>query len=609
MNKKGISPLIATVLLIGFTIVLAALVFRWSGQFFQGTTEETNQEIEEVMVLTGVDIDILNVRAIDPSTGCDGLELLIENNVEVPIDKFVVRVTTSQETQSGESTQGLDSFSSYWIAPNISCVGAIQKIEVFPRVLVNGRILIPTDPAAVYVGEIEEINNTQPPIPTTQCRLLNEGSCYYESCSNYGLECVSETDGICNINGLRCCSGTCNYQGTEKTISWNSDSILLVDGEKTFPIGMFFINVSYGQPYPYSESFRKLGNAGFNLLIMQNEEKISDYLEWPSVCQADQCEYLMGEAEKNDLMVIAGINHFYNIMPSCTSQAQSCVTNKSAFLGYSNMDEPIWSYTFALPYIEDALIDIKQNDPNHIIWTNFAPAHHTDNIITYINDIKTWDNQTDIFSTSIHPRWDGGGWIGWTPCSGTGEYCILDDPNITIFGNFVALYKNVIIEDDRPFWMILDHSYDILFNNTGVTGINFDQKRFITYDTIVNGATGIIYWAWNFDERLDPSIDYWDDTKEIVSELNYLEGALVNTTLPLLVNTNLNIKKMVKYNEGKLYIFAVNRRETIDSNEVFTLPAGYSNVNVLFEGRTLPLVSDEFIDTFDEYAVHIYEIN
>ncbi|MBU1246318.1 MAG: archaellin/type IV pilin N-terminal domain-containing protein [Nanoarchaeota archaeon] len=33
MGKRGISPLIATVLLIGFTIVLAALVFRWGDSF------------------------------------------------------------------------------------------------------------------------------------------------------------------------------------------------------------------------------------------------------------------------------------------------------------------------------------------------------------------------------------------------------------------------------------------------------------------------------------------------------------------------------------------------------------------------------------------------
>ena len=82
MKKRGISPLIATVLLIGFTIVLAALVFRWGGQFFNSQTEQTGEEIEEVMVLIGVDVKILDAKASDPSIGCDSLEILIENKAE-----------------------------------------------------------------------------------------------------------------------------------------------------------------------------------------------------------------------------------------------------------------------------------------------------------------------------------------------------------------------------------------------------------------------------------------------------------------------------------------------------------------------------------------------
>ena len=40
-QKKGISPLIATVLIIGFTIVLAALVITWGTKLFKTTVGET----------------------------------------------------------------------------------------------------------------------------------------------------------------------------------------------------------------------------------------------------------------------------------------------------------------------------------------------------------------------------------------------------------------------------------------------------------------------------------------------------------------------------------------------------------------------------------------
>ena len=48
-QKRGISPLIATILLIGFTVVLAAVVLTWGQGWFagltEGTTESTNLQL------------------------------------------------------------------------------------------------------------------------------------------------------------------------------------------------------------------------------------------------------------------------------------------------------------------------------------------------------------------------------------------------------------------------------------------------------------------------------------------------------------------------------------------------------------------------------------
>ncbi len=57
-NKKGISPLIATVLIIGFTIVLAALVITWGTRLFQTTVSSTETLSKfNVLCSTGVDFE------------------------------------------------------------------------------------------------------------------------------------------------------------------------------------------------------------------------------------------------------------------------------------------------------------------------------------------------------------------------------------------------------------------------------------------------------------------------------------------------------------------------------------------------------------------------
>ena len=53
MNKKGISPLIATVLIIGFTIVLAVLVITWISGTVNEQTESTDCMVEVENVCLG----------------------------------------------------------------------------------------------------------------------------------------------------------------------------------------------------------------------------------------------------------------------------------------------------------------------------------------------------------------------------------------------------------------------------------------------------------------------------------------------------------------------------------------------------------------------------
>ncbi len=59
-NKKGISPLIATVLVIGFTIVLAAMVITWGTRLFKTTVEETEAESKFTLACTtGLKVEVV----------------------------------------------------------------------------------------------------------------------------------------------------------------------------------------------------------------------------------------------------------------------------------------------------------------------------------------------------------------------------------------------------------------------------------------------------------------------------------------------------------------------------------------------------------------------
>ena len=82
MEKKGISPLIATILLIGFTIVLAVIVLQWGTTFFEDTTDKTGCDVDLNMECAGLDIEFTKAELIT-----NNLTLTIYNKAGVTIDK------------------------------------------------------------------------------------------------------------------------------------------------------------------------------------------------------------------------------------------------------------------------------------------------------------------------------------------------------------------------------------------------------------------------------------------------------------------------------------------------------------------------------------------
>ena len=103
MNKRGISPLIATVLIIGFTIVLAALVITWGNKLFKDTVESTGKSSELNLLCTNIDYSATaTVTKKDPispwlinSNPYHSVGFNVENKNKEPISGFYALVKDS----------------------------------------------------------------------------------------------------------------------------------------------------------------------------------------------------------------------------------------------------------------------------------------------------------------------------------------------------------------------------------------------------------------------------------------------------------------------------------------------------------------------------------
>ena len=96
MEKKGISPLIATVLIIGFVIALAVIILTWSQTFTERLTETTELSVEEGQeCLQNVNIKI---RSVCYNTEDFKIIVQIENQARAPLSNFIFRVFYTDKT-------------------------------------------------------------------------------------------------------------------------------------------------------------------------------------------------------------------------------------------------------------------------------------------------------------------------------------------------------------------------------------------------------------------------------------------------------------------------------------------------------------------------------
>ena len=92
-QKKGISPLIATVIIIGFTIVLAAIVIQFGTGFVKRTTEGA-EKTGAIKQLCTISLASLDMRVNKDATTGD-LTVVIDNKNDVKIEGFVMRLYES----------------------------------------------------------------------------------------------------------------------------------------------------------------------------------------------------------------------------------------------------------------------------------------------------------------------------------------------------------------------------------------------------------------------------------------------------------------------------------------------------------------------------------
>ncbi|MFH0752746.1 MAG: archaellin/type IV pilin N-terminal domain-containing protein [archaeon] len=148
MNKRGISPLIATVLIIGFTVALAAVIMVWG----QGFIKDMQQKTE-----SGADVQLVCAQdvAVELSNACldiDGtVKVTVKNDGSKDIKTLTLRTYVSASEIGSDilanaepadpviTAFGLETINQAPTLPAGVLAAAVVQVEVIPVVEIEGK--------------------------------------------------------------------------------------------------------------------------------------------------------------------------------------------------------------------------------------------------------------------------------------------------------------------------------------------------------------------------------------------------------------------------------------------------------------------------------------
>jgi flagellin-like protein len=151
IKKRGISPLIATVLLIGFVVALALIVLLWGKNYIEelaakrGMIAQKQQECQMVE---------FTVKSIAEPSGSK-VAMVVENSKDKTIDKFIFRgLTAKSKSDVVEEIDRLGGLEIKQYQPEFTIgfgSGGIEKIEIIPALKAGGSKYVPCSDKHVTV--------------------------------------------------------------------------------------------------------------------------------------------------------------------------------------------------------------------------------------------------------------------------------------------------------------------------------------------------------------------------------------------------------------------------------------------------------------------------
>lgn len=386
------------------------------------------------------------------------------------------------------------------------------------------------------------------------------------------------------------------------TVIINPDHVLEINGKKVFHIGFDLPPLPDAKAWNGKNGIAELHDAGATFLQTgpagkhwwTNDASLALEQKWEDA------------AAKNGMHCWMRLNNLPAPGNTFAEAEFKALINRfkkhPGFGVWNSVDEPEWGKVPVEPLLQVSHL-LHQLDPNHPVSINHAPRGS-------IESLRRYNAACDITGCDIYP-------ISYPP--GRHVEDVWTNREISVVGDYTRRMVEVA-ENKKPVWIYLQIAWSGVANEGKTLRFpTFPEQRFMTFQAIINGARGIIYfggqipsaitpedaklgWNWTFWRRvLRPVI-------EQIGEKSPLYPALVapESKLPVKVRGD-GVEYCVREVGRDIFLLACKREGHITKAEFSGLPEKLNGGEILFEDpRKVTLKNGSFTDWFAPFEVHIY---
>jgi hypothetical protein len=392
------------------------------------------------------------------------------------------------------------------------------------------------------------------------------------------------------------------------------EHVLSINGKKVFPIGFTIPPPLDGKTPSGKPAFEELRSAGAIFIRtgpMWDEEADRKYFAWDAQWAEREKKY-MHAAAKAGMYCMTWLKELGDIdgkHPDREERLRKVVRffKDNPGLGvWKGADEPQWG-KIPVANVVRAYKILHEEDPNHPVWIVHAPRGT-------VEELRPYDAAYDILGVDLFP-------VSYP----LGVHLAATDKNrdISAIGDYTQRMLRVT-EEKKPLWFTLQIAF------SGTSGRKrpqrfptFVQERFMTYQAIINGARGLVYfggglrgtlsdhdrpygWNWTFWDRvLRPVVEEVGDKGPLAEAL-----CAANSKLPVKASAS-TIELCVREVGRDVFVLACCRDPQKTAEVQFTgLPSDVGLGEVLFESpRKVMTKNGSFSDWFAPYDVHVYKFS